>query len=325
MIKTFIWDKQGRPVPSPGKNEILDALTKPDHLTWISLEAATTQETYEILEEIFHFHPLTIEDCLSNGYQTPKVDEFSKYIFIITHALSPTQDFHNLETIELNAYLGQNFVVTSFLAPAMPPVAEIQTRISRDERIYTHGADFLFYSILDSMVDAYLPVIDQMEDEIELLEDRVLERPDPKTLERLLTLKHSIMSFRRMIAPQREVVNRLSRDDLPMIQAQNRIYFRDVYDHMVRLQDMTENIRDIVSGSLDIYLNSTSLRLNEIMKALTIVSTIFLPLSFIAGVYGMNFQYFPEITWRLGYLFVWGVFISIALGMILFFKKRGWF
>ncbi len=133
------------------------------------------------------------------------------------------------------------------------------------------------------------------------------------------------MALRRIISPQREVINRLSRDDFPMIDRQSRIYFRDIYDHLVRIQDLTELLRDIVSGVMDIYLNSTSLRLNEVMKALTVVSTIFLPLSFVAGVYGMNFHYMPELSWRYGYLLIWVVFVLIFGGMLAWFKKRNWF
>jgi len=174
-------------------------------------------------------------------------------------------------------------------------------------------------------VDEHLPLIDKMEEEIDQLEDRVLARPEPQTLSRILDLKHAIMSLRRIISPQREVMNRLSRDDFRLIDRQSRIYFRDIYDHLVRIQDMTESLRDIIGGDLDIYLNSTSLRLNEVMKALTIVSTIFLPLSFVAGVYGMNFHYMPELSKTWGYPMAWGIFVLIVVGMVTFFKKRKWF
>jgi magnesium transporter len=170
-----------------------------------------------------------------------------------------------------------------------------------------------------------MPLLDRMEDEIEQLEDQVLSKPKVETLERILALKHSIMVLRHIIWPQREVVNRLSRDEFSMIDEKSRIYFRDIYDHIMRIQEMSENIRDIVSGSLDIYLNSTSLRLNEIMKALTIVSTIFLPLSFVAGNYGMNFKFMPELNWPLGYVMVLGIYLAIVVGMLSFFRKRGWF
>jgi magnesium transporter len=171
-----------------------------------------------------------------------------------------------------------------------------------------------------------MPILDKMDDEIEILEDQVLEKPTTKTMGRILELKHSLMYLRRVLSPQREAMNRLSRDDFPMIDQTSRIYFRDIYDHLVRFQDLADSLRDIVSGAMDIYLNSTSLRLNEVMKALTIVSTIFLPLSFVAGMYGMNFQYMiPNYSWKYGFAFFWVICLGIAFGMLAFFKKRGWF
>jgi magnesium transporter len=207
----------------------------------------------------------------------------------------------------------------------MPPVEFIWDRLNRDDRLIRNGSDFLCHGILDHLVDNYLPLIDHMDDEIETLEGKVLEKPDPAILSRILELKHDVLFLRRLISPQRELMNRLSRDEFPMIDAQSRIYYRDIYDHLVRIQELSESLRDIIAGVLDIYLNSTSLRLNEIMKALTIVSTIFLPLSFVAGVYGMNFQFMPEIYWRFGYLGVWVIFVTIFSGMLIFFKRRKWF
>jgi len=185
---------------------------------------------------------------------------------------------------------------------------EVWKRIERDSRIYSHGPDFFCHAILDTIVDEYLPLIDKMESEIDWIEDSVVAKPSPDTLERLLSLKHSVMSLRRIISPQREVINRLSRDEFPQVGAYSRLYFRDVYDHLIRIQDLTDAIRDVISGSMDIYLNSTSLRLNEVMKALTIVSTIFLPLSFVAGVFGMNFRYMPGLNSPAGFWVIFSPF-----------------
>lgn len=325
MIRTYYFPANGEIQSNLDINQMKKALQDPIGFLWVSLEAPTVQESDSILREVFNFHPLAIEDCQSAGYQPPKVDEFKDYLFILAHAIHPSQDFNQLETMELNIFLGSNYLVTSHMEESLHPITHIQENIKRDSRLYTFGADFLCHAILDVLVDDYMPVIDAMDDEIEWLEDQVLEKPSPTTLQRILNLKHSLMAMRRIISPQREIMNRLSRDDFAQIDRQSRIYFRDIYDHLVRIQDLTETIRDIVSGALDIYLNSTSLRLNNIMKALTIVSTIFLPMSFVAGVYGMNFKFFPEIEWPLGYLFAWGLFISIFLGLAIFFKKRGWY
>jgi magnesium transporter len=206
----------------------------------------------------------------------------------------------------------------------MPPLRAVWERLERDERPLKQGPDFLCYTVLDQLVDEYLPILDAMDEEIDRLEDEVLAKPKPIVLQRILSLKHSILTLRRVIAPQREVMNRLSRDDLPQIGDQHRIYFRDIYDHLVRTHDLSESIRDVVTGTLDTYLSATNNRLSEVMKALTIVSTIFLPLSFVAGVYGMNFEYFPEIRWPYGYLYVWCVFIIIVLIMLWYFRHREW-
>lgn len=292
---------------------------------WVSLESATDEEMLLILRDTFKFHPLTIEDCQSDGYQVSKVDDFISYIFIIAHAIKPSQDFHKLDTLELNLYVGENFLVTCSTDPHMPPVEKTWERVNKDFRLSNFGPDFLCHAVLDNLVDEYMPLIDQMEDEIEWLEDSVLEKPTPETLQRLLDLKHSIMSLRRVISPQREMVNRLTRDEFLQIDPQSRYYFRDIYDHLVRIQDLADTIRDIVSGAMDIYLNSTSLRLNEVMKVLTIISTIFLPLSFIAGVFGMNFKYIPTSTHPLGfYITVFGM-IVVGVGMLWYFKWRKWF
>lgn len=325
MIRSIYISSESHQKENLSPDEIKVALQDAQGLLWVSLEAPTAEETQQILNDLFNFHILTIEDCQSLGYQPPKVDDFGDYLFIIAHAIKPNQSFDELETMELNLFLGKNYLVTNFLESELHPITQVFNAIKKDRRLIQNGADFLCHAILDVLVDDYMPLLDKMDEEIEWLEDTVLSKPDPSTLERILNLKHSLMALRRIIAPQREIMNRLSRDDYPQIDRQSKIYFRDIYDHLVRIQDLSESIRDIVSGALDIYLNSISLRLNNIMKALTVVSTIFLPLSFVAGVYGMNFQYMPELSWRLGYLFVWIVFVIIFIGLLLAFKRRGWF
>jgi magnesium transporter len=305
--------------------EIQAALNDANALLWLDLHSPDEPE-YVLLRDLFHFHPLAIEDCQNTGYQSPKVDDYGEYIFLIVHALAPQTDFTQIETRELNIFLGANYLVTVYNGEHHSAIDTVFQRLERNERITQNGSDFLCHAVLDVVVDAYMPVIDQMEDEIELLEDLVIARPQPRTLDRIIDLKHSIMTLRRIVAPMREVINRLSRDEYPMIDQQSRIYFRDIYDHLVRIQDLSDTIRDIVTGTMDIYLNSTSLRLNEVMKALTIVSTIFLPLSFLAGVYGMNFiTQAPEYEWPYGIVFFWAICAVVAGTMLLFFKKRGWF
>jgi magnesium transporter len=324
MIRSIFCAKDGSRQINLPPEQLAQALQQPDSLLWVSLEQPSEEEIRAILHDVFHFHPLAIEDCLSDGYQAPKVDVFGEYLFIIVHAILPDFPLDHMDTMELNCFLGPNYVVTAYKGQRMSPVQAVWARLERDGRPLEHGADFLCYTILDHLVDEFMPLLDAMDEELDQLEDEVISRPKSAVLERILSLKHSILTLRRIITPQREVMNRLSRDDLPQIAPQHRIYFRDIYDHLVRVHDLSESIRDVVTGTLDTYLSAASNRLNEIMKALTLVSTIFLPLSFLAGVYGMNFEYLPELHWRYGYFLVWGIFIAVIVGMLSYFRYRDW-
>jgi magnesium transporter len=325
MIRSICFAKNHPAIRNASAEEIATYLKDKDTLVWVSLENADDQEISMVLKDWFHFHPLPIEDVMSSGYQTAKIDDFLTYIFIIAHAINPDFSLVNLDTMELDLFLGENFLVTCSHQQNMPPVEKVWKMIERDERLYQNGSDFLCHAILDALVDDYMPLIDQLDEEIDWLEDQVLSTPEPKTLERILNLKHAVMSLRRIISPQREVINRLSRDEFPMIDRQSRIYYRDIYDHLVRIQDLTESLRDIVSGAMDIYLSSTSLKLNNVMKALTIVSTIFLPMSFITGIFGMNFKYLPGLESQTAVSIMWAVFIIVPVGMLSFFKYKKWF
>lgn len=325
MYKVAFFQANQSPKLITNPAEIEEKLHSTDGFTWISLEKSNNEEMDQILRGLMHFHPLPIEDCQSSGYQTSKIDDFSDYIFVITHAVNPAKEIGDLETMELDFFLGKNYLVTCYTDDIMPPISKTWELIQRDYRLSKYGPDFLCHTILDSLVDDYMPLIDQMESEVEWLEDSALEKPRQETLQRLLSLKHSIMSLRRIIAPQREVMNRLSRDEFSQIDKQSLIYFRDIYDHLVRIQDLTDVIRDIVSGALDIYLNSTSLRLNEIMKALTIVSTVFLPLSFITGAFGMNFIHIPGAAHEYGFYLTCLGLVILGIFMLLYFRKRNWF
>jgi magnesium transporter len=309
--------------------EIGEVRQKSEGLLWVSLEEPTNEEIHSVLVDRFQFHPLAVEDCLSLNYQPPKVDDFNDYLFVIVHALRPDCAIDQLSkdfaTIEFNAFLSQNYLITVFRAPTMPAVQTVWERLKRHHRLLERGTDILYYAILDYMVDEYLPFLDAIDGEIDQLEDNIFARPVPSLLQRVLVLKHSIITLRRILTPQREVMNRLSRDEFPQIAPEHRIYYRDLYDHLVRLQDLSEGTRDTIGGALEAYLSVTSNRMNEIMKTLAIISTIFLPLSFVAGVYGMNFEVMPILEWPYGYYYIWGVFIVMAAGMMWYFKRRGWF
>jgi len=326
MIRSTILSPTHPPRFLQSLQELSGITCQSDEFLWVSLETASNEEMDSVLRGIFNFHPLAIEDCQSAGFQVSKIDDFGDYIFIIAHAILNKSENGELSAEELNLFLGKNYLVTVFTEEPMPAIVKTRDLIQKDNRISINGPDFLCHTILDTIVDDYLPLIDQMETEVEWLEDSVLEKPKPETLQRLLTIKHSIMALRRFISPQREVMNRLSREDFPnVIDSQSLIYFRDIYDHLVRIQDLADILRDIVSGALDIYLNSTSLRLNEIMKALTIVSTVFLPLSFITGAFGMNFLHIPGASSPLGFYITCLFLLILGITMLIYFKKRHWF
>lgn len=325
MLRAVQLKPGNEPIILDGIDEINRIHSIQDGFLWVSLESADESEINSILGGLFGFHPLAIEDCLSPGYQVAKIDDFTDYIFLITHAIKTDEHLDSLTPLELDLFLGRNYLVTCYTDSEMPAVENTWRLLKRDDRISKNGADFLCHTILDAIVDEYMPLIDQMESEVEWIEDSAMEKPTPATLQRLLSLKHSIMSLRRIIAPQREVMNRLSRDEFSQIDTQSLIYFRDIYDHLVRIQDLADIIRDIVSGALDIYLNSTSLRLNEIMKALTIVSTVFLPLSFITGAFGMNFLHIPGAQSINGFFITCAILVGLGVAMLLYFRKRHWF
>ncbi len=190
--------------------DIHDSLKDKDTFTWLLFEEAENTELVSILSNVFHFHPLAIEDCLNDGYQTPKVDDYPQYIFIICHAITTSSDLHELDTVELDIFLGENYLVTSCKKTNLPSIQRIWGRYEKYELQPQQGADSLCHAVIDAVVDDYIPLLDQMDDEIEWLEDSVINKPNPATLERILTLKHSIMTLRRIISPLREVVNRLS-------------------------------------------------------------------------------------------------------------------
>ncbi len=299
------------------------------HLTaqgklWLHIANYSPEEAHTILHDLFNFHPLAIEDTLSTGYQPPKVDDFDSYLFIIVHAILNLEHSKTLETTEINCFLGQNYLVTACSETDLPALAQVRERTKRDCRLIERGLDFLLHAILDAIVDEYLPLLDQIDEEVDSLEDSIILNPKPQNLRRILELKHTILTLRRITSPQREVMLRLSRNEFTLIEERTLIYFRDIYDHLVRLNDLTENVRDVVTGAMDTYLSVSSNKLNEVMKALTIVSTIFLPLTLITSLYGMNFDVMPELHWRYGYLMVWVIMLAVISGMLWFFRRKRW-
>jgi magnesium transporter len=327
MIRAMIFQPDGKLRADQGMMEVAFALQDPNALVWVDFQANPVKEDEEILKNLFKFHPLAIDDALAESH-VPRVDDWRDYLYIVLHAVCMKNTAEvELQTLELDIFLGSNFMVTHH-DDEIPSVEHLWMTLQRDERHFRHGVDHLLYRLVDDVVASYMPVIDRLDDEIDNMEEEIFNRPAAGTLERIFAVKRAILYLRRIIGPQREALNRLARDNFPVIDDHERVYFRDVYDHLVRLTDITENIRDMVAGSLDTYLSVTNNRMNDIMKTLTVITTIFMPISFIAGFFGMNF-FQPSVPlgiwtgWPAFYLTMLIIFLT-PLGMLFWMRHRKW-
>lgn len=327
MIRALYFDSKGNSRTDLQPGDYASALQDPAGLLWVDFENEPIEVEEPILRETFGFHPLAIDDALEEIH-VPKLDDWGKYLYIVLHGVAFNKHGEeHLETQELDIFLGKNYMVTHHVHhfAAIDRVWELSPR---DERYRRQGIDRLLYHLTDELVASYMPVVEEMDDHIDLLEDQLFERPAPDTLERIFALKRAVLHLRRIIAPQREVLNKLARDDNAVIDAQARIYFRDVYDHLVRLHDITESIRDLSSGTLDTYLSVINNRMNDVMKTLTIITTMFMPIAFITGFFGMNF-FEPTIsldawTGKAAFIIVLLVTLVVPVSMFLWMRRRGW-
>ena len=290
---------------------------------WIDLERQT-RDADALLAEVLGLHPLTIEDIWADRSR-PKIDDFDDYLYVIVHGIGAARH-DKLETVEIDVVIGPNWLVTH--DPAGLVSDDIGTELDHSARVLTKGIAWLAHALLDRAVDRYMPVIDQLDAEIEQLENDVLDyagtpRGKP-VLMRILSFKRRLQELRRMSIHQREILLRLSRGELDEIPAEALPFFRDIYDHFLRINDIAEGYRDLVTSALDAYLSVQSNRMNEIMKTLTLMSTMMLPLTFIVGLYGMNFKHMPELDWVWGYPAVLGLMVMVVTGILLWFRHRGW-
>ena len=296
-----------------------DLLSRRDANLWLHFDTPTEDEL-DFLKENFAIHHLTIEDIV-NQNQRPKIEPFENYVYLAIHPLRREARWE-IEPSELDLLLGRGWIVSVHYGP-LPGLIDNSQLHERIPAALGRGADFLLYTLVDLVVDSYFPVMDDVEDEIDSLEDRLLLRAHPGDMNRLLSLKRSIVHIRRAVTPQREVLNQLTRHDFPFVRPENLVYFRDVYDHLIRIVEELDSLRDILSSVLEIHLASTSNQLNATMKRLTAYGTIFVVITAIAGIYGMNFKFMPELEWRYGYFVVLGGMAAISLGLYFYFKKRG--
>ena len=292
-------------------------------VTWINVDGVHDVTIIEEIGKAFEFHPLIMEDILSTG-QRPKSEDYDKNVFIVLKMLNYSEESHSVETEQVSLILGPNFVF-SFQERIGDVFDGVRDRIRNCKgRIRKQGPDYLAYALLDAMVDSYFAVLEKLGEDVEALEDELVGEPDTGTLQRIHVLKREMISLRRSIWPVRELISGLQRSDSTLIAESTSVFIRDVYDHTIQIMDTIESFRDMVSGMLDIYLSSISNRMNAVMKVLTIIATLFIPLTFVAGVYGMNFKYIPELRWRYGYAAFWVVIIITTLVMLAFFRRKKW-
>jgi magnesium transporter len=293
-------------------------------VTWINVSGISQVTHLEKLGECFQLHPLVLEDIL-NIDQRPKVEDYEDYLFIVLKTINYEAQAEGIVAAQISLILGPNYVI-SFHESNGNIFAPIRDRLMAGKgRIRKSGPDYLAYALIDLIVDNYFVILESFGDEVEELEDEVVRQPTPKTLQAVHRFKNDMIILRKSLWPLREVIGRLERRESPLISDALTVYFKDVYDHTIIAIDTVETYRDILSGLLDIYLSSISNRLNEIMKVLTIIATIFMPLTFITGVYGMNFEIlFPGKNWRYGFMVISGCMALVALTMLYYFKKRKW-
>jgi magnesium transporter len=283
---------------------------------WVDIEDPTQEVLEPLLEKRFGFHELAAEDSLSAN-TLPKYDAFPNYDFFIFRAVQETR------TNKLAAFLGRNFLF-SIHRERLAPVDNICDRLPSDVRLLANGVDFLLYSIVDQMVDALFPLLESVEQHVDDLQERIFLDAQPKHLDELLHLKRDVNLLRRQSLPQRELLNQISRGDAQFVQKQYLIYFRDIYDHMFRISETIDVERDMMSGTMDAYLSVIANRTNEIMKTLTVFASIMLPLTVIAGIYGMNFVNIPELHWTFGYWYALGLMAITTVIMLVWFRRGGW-
>ena len=296
-------------------------------LLWVDFVNEPDENSLPILQG-FGFHSLSIEDALQQTH-SPKLDDWGNYLYIVMNYMDVKENgkLWESDVDELDIFLGPNYIVTHHEFP-IPAIDETWASCDRDVRNVQEGADHLLYKIMDVLVAGYMPTVERIDSAIDELEDHIFDKPSPRTLERLFALKRVLLAMRRILLPQREVLNKLARDDYRVIDPKDRIFFRDIYDHLVRLHDLNENLRDLVGGALDTYLSVVNNRMNDIMKTLTIITTIFMPLAFVTGFFGMNF-FEPQgrlTNWTTNPIFYITLAINVLLpiGMYLWMRRRTW-
>lgn len=298
-------------------------LKRKPSVTWINIDGLHDIETIEKIGKCFDLHPLVLEDIL-NTNQRPKMEDFEKYIFFALKMLYVDDNTDEIHSEQVSIILGNNFVI-SFQEAIGDVFDSVRKRIIESKgRIRKMNADYLAYGLIDAIVDNYYVALEKIGEKIESMQEDIIKNPDPETLQHIYKLKRDMIYLRKSVWPLREVINGLLREESKLIKKSTNIFLRDLYDHTIQVIDTIETYRDMISGMLDIYMSSVSNKMNEVMKVLTIFAAIFIPLTFIAGIYGMNFQYMPELSVKWAYPAVWIVIIAVSVSLLAFFKHKKW-
>ncbi len=297
-----------------------ELLVRKDGGLWLDMPAPT-EDDLRVLRDVFKFHALAIEDATKQG-QRPKIEEYEGYVFMTVHAVrAGPKRSTDVVLDEVDIFFGPLYVITTHRGP-VPALDEAQARLARAPAQMRGASDYVLYTVLDTVVDSYFPVIDALDEALARLEDRLFAHPSQQTLNQLFALKRSLLQMRRVAAPMRDFFNVLTRRDLPFVSSQILVYLRDVYDHLLRITDLIDTHRDLLSGAVDIYLSVVSNRLNEVVRRLTTITSIFALLAVITGIYGMNFsRAFPSFEWPYGFPFTIGLMLALV-GLLLFVFRR---
>ena len=323
-VRLTVWDYDRESVEKiePATAEECFPFRDTSRASWVNVDGLHDTELLGKLGDHFGLHPLVMED-IANTTQRPKVEDYGNYLYVVMRMLDYDKESRRVTPEQLSLVLGKNFVLT-FQERAGDVFDHVRERIQKTARIKLSRVDYLAYALLDAVVDRYFVILEAFGEDIEALEEDLMDAPSPQLLETTHELKRELVILRKAVWPLRELISALERYESRLIHKETRLYLRDLYDHTIQVIDAVESYRDVTSGLQDLYLSSISNRMNEVMKVLTIIATIFIPMSFLAGIFGMNFEFMPELKWKWSYPLFWLGIVALGGSMIGYFKKKGW-
>lgn len=327
MIESLVWDSDGQIHKGLSSEALKKALSDQDRSIWVNIHDESLEASRALLRDVFNFHPLAIEDALEETH-VPKVDDWESYLYMVLRLIDPKQDFSTgIETRELDVFIGKNFIVTHQTKGNLG-IEKIWEVVQKAPRQPNSDPVHLLYLIMDSAADSFISAADQIDVILNGMEDQLFDDPESSLLEDIFTFKRGLLNLRQVVAPQREVMNKLARGDYVLLKDEGRLYFRDVYDHFLRLYEIIEDLRELTGSTLEIYLSVVNNRMSSVMKTLTIITTLFMPISFLTGFFGMNFfkpvENIPSWTSSVAFHIALGLMVLVPIGMLVYSRRRGW-